>query len=79
MNGEQLPSLLAVIDPRIIQMLMDNRKFDNKYAGKIFYNSELYVMLENEESKLWHLSAETLYDLLEQELKTGEIVYPEEL
>lgn len=78
MNYEQLPSLLAVINPRIIGMLMDNRKLDNKCAAKMFYNSDLYAMLENEESKLWHLSAETLYDLLEQELSTGEINYPEE-
>jgi hypothetical protein len=78
MNNEQLPSLLAVINPRIIGMLMDDRKLDNKRAGKIFYNSELYAMLENEGSKLWHLSAETLYDLLEQELTTGKIDYPEE-
>jgi hypothetical protein len=79
MNSEQLPSLLAVINPRIIDMLMDNRKLNNKHAGKMFYNSDLYAMLENEESKLWHLSAETLYDLLEQELITGKIDYPEEV
>ncbi|GHV10094.1 hypothetical protein FACS189485_23060 [Spirochaetia bacterium] len=42
-------------------------------------NSNLYEMLENEESKLWHLSAETLYSLLEQELTNGVIQYPEEL
>jgi hypothetical protein len=78
MNSEQLSSLLAVITPRIIGMLMDNRKLDNIRAGNMLYNSGLYAMLENEESKLWHLSAETLYDLLEQELTTGKIDYPEE-
>ena len=34
--------------------------------------------VENEESKLRHLSTETLYDLLEQELTTGKIDYPED-
>jgi hypothetical protein len=33
MNSEQLPALLAVINPRIIGMLMDSRKLDNKRAG----------------------------------------------
>ncbi|MDR1649965.1 MAG: hypothetical protein LBR71_06860 [Synergistaceae bacterium] len=78
MNSAQLPSLLAVINPRVIQTLMNNRGVNSKEAGRAFYNSELYAMLENEESKLWHLSAETLYDLLEQELNTGKIDYPEE-
>jgi hypothetical protein len=36
MNSEQLPSLLALINRRIIGMLMDNRKLDNKRAGKMF-------------------------------------------
>jgi hypothetical protein len=78
MNNEQLPSLLSIINPRIIQLLMNNRGINTKEAGRLFYNAELYAMLENEESKLWHLSAETLYDLLEQELNTGKIDYPEE-
>jgi hypothetical protein len=35
--------------------------------------------LEDEESKLWHLSYPILYDLLEEELTTGKIInWPEE-
>jgi hypothetical protein len=78
MNDEKLSALLSFIAPRIIQFLMDRRETDNKQAAKILYNSELYAMLEIEESKLWHLSAQTLYTLLEEELSTGKITYPEE-
>jgi hypothetical protein len=35
-------------------------------------------MLENEASKLWHLSPLTLYELLEEEIETGSINYPDE-
>ncbi|GHU62118.1 hypothetical protein FACS189445_4820 [Spirochaetia bacterium] len=79
MNQEKLSALLAIIVPVILQSLMEKRRIDSKAAADILYNSNLYEMLENEESKLWHLSAETLYSLLEQELTNGVIQYPEEL
>jgi hypothetical protein len=34
--------------------------------------------LEDEETKVWRLSYPTLHDLLEEELETGEITFPEE-
>ncbi len=42
------------------------------------YQSELYSRLEQEETKLWHLSVPTLYSLWDEEQRTGEITYPEE-
>jgi len=78
MTNEKLSALLAVMNPSIIQLIIDNRKLTNIEATNIFYNSMLYAMLENEASKLWHLSPITLYELLEEELNTGNINYPEE-
>ncbi|GHV25013.1 hypothetical protein FACS189498_2850 [Spirochaetia bacterium] len=79
MNQEKLTALLAVMVPAVLEYLMKKRNIDSKEAAALLYNSNLYEMLENEESKLWHLSAETLYSLLEQELNSGVIQYPEEL
>ena len=78
MSPEKLSSLLAVLNPAIVQLIMDNKKLSNIDATSLFYNSSLYEMLENEASKLWHLSTLTLYELLEEELATGTINYPEE-
>jgi len=78
MNPEKLSALLAVLNPSIVQLIIDNRKLSNIEATTLFYNSALYAMLENEASKLWHLSPLTLYELLEEELLTGNINYPEE-
>jgi hypothetical protein len=78
MNVEKLKALLIVLNPAIVQLIMKNKKLDNITATKLLYNSKLYAMLENEASKLWHLSALTLYELLEEELSTGRINYPEE-
>jgi hypothetical protein len=79
MTPEKLSVPLAVLNPSVVQLIMDNRKLTNIEAAKLFYSSALYAMLENEESKLWHLSPLTLYELLEEELATGIINYPEEV
>ena len=78
MTPEKLSALLAIINPSVVQLIMDNRKLSNTEAVTLLYNSDLYAMLENEASKLWHLSPLLLYELLEEELTTGSINYPEE-
>ena len=78
MNSEKLSALLSILNPAVIRMIMENKGLTNIEAVKLFYNSALYAMLENESSKLWHLSPLTLYELLEEELSTGTINYPEE-
>ena len=78
MDEKKLTVMLELIIPQVIQLIMDNRKLSNKNATDLFYNSEVYAMLEKEESKLWHLSALTLYNLLDEEITMGKITYPEE-
>jgi hypothetical protein len=79
MSDEKLTAMLELIVPQIIQLIMDNRRLSNKEAADLLYNSELYEMIEKEKSKLWHLSAPTLYSLLDEEITTGKITYPEEV
>jgi hypothetical protein len=62
MTPEKLSALLAILNPAVVQLIMDNRKLTSIEATTLFYNSALYAMLENEASKLWHLSPLTLYD-----------------
>jgi len=78
MNPEKLSALLTVLNPAIIQIIMENKNLTNIEATKLFYNSDVYAMMETEASKLWHLSPLTLYELFEEELATGNINYPEE-
>ena len=77
MNPEKLSTILAILNPAIIMMIMEKKGLTNREAVKLFYNSNVYAMLENEESKLWHLSPLTLYDLFDEELTTGIVNYPE--
>ena len=77
-NQENLNVVLTFITPGIIQLLMNNREITAEAASMLLYNSKLYRLLEDEGTKLWHLSYPILYDMLEEELTTGEITYPEE-
>jgi hypothetical protein len=47
-------------------------------ALNLLYSSKLYEKLEHEETKVWHLSVPTLYDLLIEERESGKIIFPEE-
>jgi len=78
MNKEQLTAFLSVLVPRILSQITEKMNVSEHEAIRILYNSELYETLETEETKLWHLSAETLYGLLQEEISTGKITYPEE-
>ena len=70
---------LQMLVPMIIQTIIANKKMSVIEAVKLFYVSKLYGKLENEKTKLWHLSPLALYELLEMELKTGKIIFPTEV
>jgi hypothetical protein len=75
---DKMSVILPVVTPGIIQQLIDNRHITPEAAALILFNSKLYKLLEDDETKLWHLSHLLLYDMLEEELTTGEITFPEE-
>jgi hypothetical protein len=75
---KNISTVIAMITPGIISLLMEKRGFSLTEASKTLYNSELYKVLEDEETKTWRLGYPLLYDLLEEELTTGQITFPEE-
>jgi hypothetical protein len=70
--------VIAMITPGVIGLLMENRGLSLEEASDVLYNSQLYKALEDEETKVWRLGYPFLFDLLEEELTTGHITYPEE-
>ena len=75
---ENISPVIAMITPGIIDLLMTNRTLSLEEATDALYNSQLYKALEDEETKLWRLGYPLLFDLLEEELNTGTITFPEE-
>ena len=78
MSEKQLSGILVLLVPQIIKEITDNEKIAEDVATENFYNSKVYSVLENEETKLWHLSPKALYELYKQEKQTGKIDFPEE-
>jgi hypothetical protein len=76
--SKNISPVIAMITPGIIKLLMENRHLSIEDASDTLYNSELYKALEDEETKVWRLGYPLLYDLLEEELASGKITFPEE-
>ena len=75
---ENIHLVIAVITPGILRLFMENRGANLEEAAAALYGSQLYRDLEDEGTKIWRLGYPLLYDLLEEELATGQITYPEE-
>jgi hypothetical protein len=75
---KNISPVIALITPGILQLLIEERGFSLTGAAELLYNSKLYSILEDEKTKLWRLSYVCLYDMLVEELTTGQITFPEE-
>ena len=78
MGNEKFSSMLFLLMPQVVQLIMDAKQLDEEKATELLYESELYEKLEDETTKLWHLSAYALFDMFCEERDTGKITYPEE-
>lgn len=78
MSEVSIKAMLEFIVPRLVRTIMEKQDLTEKEALSELYTSDLYRQLEREETKLWHLSVPTLYELWLEERETGKITYPEE-
>ncbi len=74
----QFKATLEMLIPLIIKEIVKSRQVTEQEAFELLYSSFLYSKLEIESTKLWHLSQLTLANLLDEELGTGSITFPEE-
>ena len=78
MDAKRFSSLLFLIVPQIIAQIIEKYHVDEEKATEMLYTSELYSQLEDELTKLWHLSPLALLEMFCEEQETGRITYPEE-
>ena len=76
--SNEMKAMLQFIIPRLIKTIMENMGLSEKDALTLLYSSKLYEQLDKEETKLWHLSVPTLFEMFREEQETGKITYPEE-
>ena len=78
MSDAQFKATLEMLIPLVIREIMKSRNINEQEAFELLYSSFLYSKLEIESTKLWHLSQLTLANLLNEEIETGNIIFPEE-
>lgn len=78
MEQKKFEAMLALIVPKVISLMIENYEWDEVAASRTFYESKVYSLLEQEDTKLWHLSPLTLFNMYDEERKTGTITFPEE-
>jgi len=61
----------------VVELLIQERNMSLENALEYLYSSQLYALLEREETKMWYYSSQMLLHLLENEKKTGELSLPQ--
>ena len=79
MDKIKFSTVLIFLVPQVLELVINEYNVDDEKAAEMFYASELYKGLEEEETKLWHLSAHALFEMFQEELTTGKITFPEEV
>ena len=77
MEQKKFEAMLVLIIPKVIGLIVENYKLDEVNASVSFYESQVYSLLEQENTKLWHLSPLTLFNMYDEEKRTGTITFPE--
>ena len=78
MSEEKFSAVIGLIVPKVIQLITENYSYGEITATREFYRSGVYAMLEQEETKLWHFSPLALFNMFDEEKKTGRFSVPEE-
>ena len=78
MEKQKFEAMLVLLVPQILNFITEKYSWGEVTAHKEFYNSKVYALLEQEDTKLWHLSALTLFNMFDEERQTGILTFPEE-
>lgn len=79
MEAQKFGAVMSILIPQIINLITENYSYDEMTATNELYNSKVYALLEQEETKLWHFSPLTLFNMFDEEKKTGRFELPEEV
>ena len=78
MADETFAALMTLLVPQVVAHICDHYPWDEITASRAFYTSRGYALLEQEDTKLWHLSPRALFAMFDEEQKTGSFAIPEE-
>ena len=77
MDDNQLAALLPFMVSAIADKIAVYYQVSEDEAIRRLYDSELYGMLEQEKTKVWHFSVLKLFELYQEEVENGIIDFPD--
>jgi hypothetical protein len=77
MDDRQFSGLLPLMTAALVQRIGAVYHLSEDDAIAHLYDSKLYALLEQEDTKLWHYSVEKLFDLYQSEVEHGKLDLPE--
>ena len=77
MEKNKFAAILPVIIGGLINKIIEEMHISEDEAFDKLYNSELYTVLENEETKIWTYSIPKLFYIFQNEIDTGKLELPE--
>ena len=77
MNKLEFESFVELKIRDIISFVMERKGYDFEMALQYLYKSRLYRLLLKENTKLWHLSNEKLFEMLVNEKENKHLIFPD--
>ena len=77
MADKKFEAILTLLVPQVVNLICENNRLDEMAASREFYESKVYSLLEQEDTKLWHFSPLTLFNMFDEERETGDFQMPE--
>ena len=77
MEKNKFAAILPVLIGGLTNRIIEETNVSEDEAFETLYNSDLYAVLEIEETKVWTYSVPKLFDLYQAEITTGNLEIPE--
>ena len=71
MSNRTRASILQNFDVEVSRLIADSRGVSEMDGFRLFLDSEIHRMLEDNELKMWHFSPIAIFDMWENEVITG--------
>ena len=77
MDKNKFAAILPVVVGGLVNKIIEETNVNDEEALEMLYSSELYAVLETEETKIWTYSVPKLIELYQNEMKTGKLELPD--
>ena len=77
MDKSKFDAVFSIISAALVEKIATELNLSDKEAITELYSSQLYQILEREETKLWQYSTEKLFEMFLEERNNGSIRFPQ--